>query len=292
MQIKYFQTAWGDIKNSPGWFGKMCLLALVNFIPIFGQIVTFGYLYGWAREMAWGVHEPLPKSIFENGDGKFWRRGGFALITTFVFALVPGIVMGVGSFMQAAAFAGSDSSSAMALGGVGLLIYYVGLFGSILVSVLAWIGCMRVSIYDRLSAGFQLNKIWKMFRHDTSGILKILGMYLLVGLIAGFVLSIVLSMLFGILFVAGFASVAASGVTANSVNAMSDAQVAQLMFQILGSVGILGFLILLLSTFLIELLAVFLSMLVFRALGYWTVQFDVPHWRGQDDPMPFEMYSA
>ena len=39
-QIQYFKSAWGDIKNSPGWFGKLCLLALINFIPIFGQIVT------------------------------------------------------------------------------------------------------------------------------------------------------------------------------------------------------------------------------------------------------------
>ena len=28
-----------------------------------------------------------------------------------------------------------------------------------------------------------------------------------------------------------------------------------------------------------------------RAVGYWTRQFDVPAWRGQDDPMPFEMAS-
>ena len=29
-QIQYFKSAWGDIKNSPGWFGKLCLLALIN----------------------------------------------------------------------------------------------------------------------------------------------------------------------------------------------------------------------------------------------------------------------
>ena len=41
-QIQYFKSAWGDIKNSPSWFGKICLLALINFIPIFGQIVAYG----------------------------------------------------------------------------------------------------------------------------------------------------------------------------------------------------------------------------------------------------------
>ena len=38
--------------------------------------------------------------------------------------------------------------------------------------------------------------------------------------------------------------------------------------------------------------AVFTIMMVTRALGYWTRQFDVPAWRGQDDPMPFEMRGA
>ena len=85
MQIKYFQTAWNDLENSPGWFGKMCLLALVNIIPVFGQIVTYGYLYGWAREIAWGAHQPLPSSIFANDDGKFWRRGWFLFVIAFVF---------------------------------------------------------------------------------------------------------------------------------------------------------------------------------------------------------------
>ena len=88
MQIKYYQTAWNDIKNSKGWFGKLCLLALVGLIPIFGQIVIFGYLYGWARDVAWGVHEPMPAKIFGNEDGKLYRRGWFIFVLVFVFSLV------------------------------------------------------------------------------------------------------------------------------------------------------------------------------------------------------------
>ena len=51
MEISYFKSAWGDIKHTPGWLGKMAKLALLNLIPIFGQIVTMGYLYGWARDI-------------------------------------------------------------------------------------------------------------------------------------------------------------------------------------------------------------------------------------------------
>ena len=38
----------------------------------------------------------------------------------------------------------------------------------------------------------------------------------------------------------------------------------------------------------VQFVAMFYGALVARALGYWTCQFDVPQWRGQDDPMPFE----
>ena len=38
----------------------------------------------------------------------------------------------------------------------------------------------------------------------------------------------------------------------------------------------------------VKFIAMFCGALIARALGYWTCQFDVPQWRGQDDPMPFE----
>ena len=47
MQTGYFNAAWQDIKNTPGWFGKLILLSLLSFVPIFGWLVVLGYLYGW-----------------------------------------------------------------------------------------------------------------------------------------------------------------------------------------------------------------------------------------------------
>ena len=43
-----------------------------------------------------------------------------------------------------------------------------------------------------------------------------------------------------------------------------------------------------LMVYVLVVVSVFLEALVARALGYWTMQFDVPRWRSQDDPMPFE----
>ena len=63
-----------------------------------------GYLYGWARDIAWDVHGPMPKHIFGNEDGKLYSRGFFAMVIGFVFMLAPwvleavwGGVMGLGT---------------------------------------------------------------------------------------------------------------------------------------------------------------------------------------------------
>ncbi|MEG0503470.1 MAG: DUF4013 domain-containing protein, partial [Raoultibacter sp.] len=113
MQAGYFKTAWNDIKNTPGWFGKMMLLALIACIPIFGFIVVGGYLYGWARDIAWGVHGPMPKRIFGNEDGKLYSRGFFVVVIGFVCALLPWIMevimmamTGFGSMTYGHAFGG------------------------------------------------------------------------------------------------------------------------------------------------------------------------------------------
>ena len=67
MQTGYFNAAWQDIKNSPGWFGKLVLLSLLSLIPIFGWLVVLGYLYGWARDIAWNVHFTLLTHLRQRG---------------------------------------------------------------------------------------------------------------------------------------------------------------------------------------------------------------------------------
>ncbi len=66
------------------------MLGLVSLVPIFGWIVVAGYLYGWARDIAWGVHAPLPAHVFGNEDGRLYSRGFFVLVISFVCSLIPG----------------------------------------------------------------------------------------------------------------------------------------------------------------------------------------------------------
>ena len=292
MQIQYFKSAWGDIKNSPGWFGKLCLLALLSFIPVFGQIVTFAYLYGWAREIAWGTHEPMPARIFANEDGKFWRRGWFLLVLAFVFTLVPQVVMQIGDYWQVMGMGGRVNGVAGAqnpvLVGVGGLLSFVGFAGAVVLAVLAWIGSMRIAIYDRLSAGFQLGKIWKMLRFDTNGILKIFGMNLIVSLVLGVIVFFLAFMVMFIVVAAGVAGLVGAGYSVDSFQYMSDAQALRMFGQFVASAGVVGVLAVLLLAFATMLASAYVDALIARALGYWTLQFDVPRWGGQDEPLPFE----
>ena len=71
MEKGYFAAAWGDVTKSPGWISKLLRLGLLLLVPIFGQVVAYGYLYGWARDIAWNVHRPLPAKIFGNGLGTY-----------------------------------------------------------------------------------------------------------------------------------------------------------------------------------------------------------------------------
>ena len=74
MQQGCFSRSWEAFRSTEGWFAKICVLALVAFIPILGPIVVSGYLLGWARDAAWGMDNPLPRKVFGNEDGRLYRH--------------------------------------------------------------------------------------------------------------------------------------------------------------------------------------------------------------------------
>ena len=286
MQQGYFAAAWNDVKNTPGWVGKMILLALINLIPIFGQIVTAGYLYGWARDAAWGLQTPMPKRIFGNEDGRLYSRGFFIFVLELVFGLALGALAAIAIVPMIGVIglsATGDVSSFAAVGGILLfiLIFTLAFLAlSILVSFFLWGGSMRISIYGRLSAGFQLKKIGKMLRKDVSGIFKIFGISLLLGLIVGFIFSIASS---AISLIMGFSMAGLMEPFYSSAHRHSYSYGAG------ASIGVLAILLLCILSFLEYVVLMWVNAIVARALGYWTRQFDIPNWRGQDDPMPFEL---
>ena len=291
MQAGYFSTAWREIRSTPNWVGKMFLLALVMCIPVFGPIVVYGYFYGWARDIAWGIQEPMPGHIFGNEDGKLYSRGFFILVLVVVCACIPGIINGIGGAISGIGAASSvgyyyaspNYGSLVIFTILGGLISLIGFVAVLLISFFQWVGSVRISIYGRISAGFQVKKIWAMLRKDTPGILRIFGMALLVSLIVGIIIGIVVTIVAG---VAVFSSISTiMGIAGGS------GDYSRLFWYGLGAGGI-SLLILVIVFYLALVVEMWVMALVANALGHWTRQFDVPAWRGQEDPMPFEVQQA
>ena len=276
MEKGYFSAAWGDITKSPGWFSKMLRMGLLCFIPIFGVLVVYGYLYGWARDIAWNVHRPMPEKIFGNEDGNLYKRGFFILVIGFVFSLIPGAFSFLTSMVTGVSFLGAATASSAPLGVGSLLMALVfslaGLVLTFAVVFFYWVGAMRCALYGTLSSGFQFGKIWAMLRYDFTGLLRIFGMSLICGAVVGIAafiligLSVTLSVIFGVAFIQ------------NEAQAVIFAVIILLLILILCVVS--------------SFISVLITALISRALGYWTRQFQVNLWGGQEDPMPFELEQA
>ncbi len=287
MEKGYFAAAWGDVTKSPGWISKILRLGLLSLVPIFGPIVVYGYLFGWARDIAWNVHRPLPDKIFGNEDGQLYKRGFFIILIYFVFSLVPAAFDLLASLVSGTAIAGGllgvtmnhvSYSFVPAVGGVflSMVLSLVSLVLVFAVCFFDWVGAMRTSLYGTLSAGFQLNKIWAMLRYDFAGLLRIFGMALIMGLVVGLI------SLLAVLFIVFALSIAMSAAFLTGSSSYVVAMVG------VGVSLLFGVAALLLIVFCIALCGA----LIVRALGYWTRQFEVNRWGGQEDPMPFEQRLA
>lgn len=276
MEKGYFSAAWGDITKSPGWFSKILRMGLLCFIPIFGVLVVYGYLYGWARDIAWNVHRPMPEKIFGNEDGNLYKRGFFILVIGFVFSLIPGAFSFLTSMVTGVSFLGAATASSAPLGVGSLLMALVfslaGLVLTFAVVFFYWVGAMRCALYGTLSSGFQFGKIWAMLRYDFTGLLRIFGMSLICGAVVGIAafiligLSVTLGVIFGVAFI------------------QNETQVVIYTLVIL--------LLILVLCVVSSFISVLITALISRALGYWTRQFQVNLWGGQEDPMPFELEQA
>lgn len=292
MNGRYFSTAWNDIKNSEGWIGKIFLLGLINFIPIFGQMTVYGYAFEWGHKAAWGMHTPLPRKIYGRKNSKMLRWGWFALVILFVCAVIPAIVTGIGNAIsdsstaaQTAAMYSHHYHASMAtgnilLGALGGVIAFVGFVLSIAAVFFFWAGTMRMMMYDRLGTGLQFGKVWSMIKHDFGGLLRIFGMsivcFVVYFLVFAIVVSIVGAGVIGTLFVGAAAGSGMYGMDSD----------AALGFILMALVSALPLVIVL--YYLSSVAEAFIQLLVSRALGYWTRQFDVANWGKKDDPLPFE----
>lgn len=285
---KYFRTAYGDIKASKGWFGKVCLLGLISFIPIFGQMTMYGYAYEWAHKAAWGVDEPMPRKIYGRPDSKMLRWGWFALVIAVVFMLIPSIISSIGGALGSAGMATGFytatgrymlvSPGNALLSGLGWLIDIVSLVLSIFACVFIWVATIRMTMYDRLGTGFQFGKIWAMVKQDFSGLMRIFGMLLIFECVGGIIMFLVVM---GVLVAVLGAAVAPLMMMLDG-GMYSDASVGMYVV----SVILMMLPVFIAIAYVALVFEAFVQLLVARAVGYWARQFDVASWGTKDDPLP------
>ena len=72
------------------------------------------------------------------------------------------------------------------------------------------VASMRASIYGRLGPGFQVPRLWAMMRHDMKGLLRVLGLSIVLAIVPAVVTGIV-----GSLLVGGVIGVGAYGLFSN-----------------------------------------------------------------------------
>lgn len=90
--------AWSDFKASPGKVKIILKLATFQFVPGVGGLVLSGYAYTWAKEQAFGKHDPMPQKIIRPGvlDSGLYAYGTSLILSvaTFVAFLILGALLG------------------------------------------------------------------------------------------------------------------------------------------------------------------------------------------------------
>lgn len=302
MNGKYWKTCSKDISSSEGWLKKVMLLGLLNLIPVFGQMTLYGYAYEWAHKAAWGVKTPMPAKIYGREGSKMLRWGWFVIVIAIVFSIIPYIIMQIGSVISTVS-AGTGAYSAyesfyydnpvsMAGNAAGMmfggLIQLVGFVALVLAALLAMVGAVRMTVYDRLGCGLQFKQIWKMARKDFGGLMRVFGMSLITELIIGVIAFVV------VMIIVFFCVAVGAGMFGSTLyeyayygSYVSNDSLAAIATVLIG-LFVAAFPLMLALYWVFSCMMSWRELLVARAVGYWTAQFEVAKWGKKDDPLPFE----
>lgn len=265
----YFSNAWGDLTQEKGWWKPVLVLALVNCIPIVGQIVVSGYLIDWAKEASWGLRKPFTR---EMGDlGRRFKYGLFAIVIMLVWLVPVQIVMSlcriiplVGGFLALACE----------------VVY-------IIAAVVANVAVLRAVTYERIAPGLQIGRILKMAGKDAGGLLRCFCISLIGALIVLAVLLVVVLPLGLLGAFVGYTGMETMGYDSFGYG---------LEYGYTGRPDLTPFVtafiaalpLLLIVGFVCIVVQTLFNMLTMRAYGYWLGQFKPAQWGRAEDPMPFE----
>lgn len=260
---RYFSRAWALLTRDKGWIKPLLVMTVAELVPIAGWLGNKGYVLEWARLTAWGVDAaPKQRNVDIGGCIASGWRG-------FVVELGWGLCLGIIISFVSLFFAIFPGMLGALLGGLFSLI-------SIAISAVAGavisIAQIRTAIYERIGAGYRVDRVFEMIKRDVSGFGRVFLVHLACGAVAGFV-----GMIVGLICVAMLMPIIMVGAAGGSRD------------QVLGVVAASMGLIFALTTvfvLLFSLLGNAVRMITTIATALWMRQFDVPSWGRSDEPLP------
>ena len=287
-----FSSSWKMLTRDPGWMKPLCILALVGWIPILGQIAVLGYAFEWARLTAWGV-DATPKQRGVD-YGKVLATGGRAFVVLLTMGIAVGLVVSLllgHGFRDIFAFIPSnmgfiswfidaDVARFSRLGLIGLLL-------SLVVGAVMLAAMMRTTLYDSFSAGWRLDRIFQMIGRDVSGFLKLVFV-VVAGAFFAFVYVALCFLLFGTVMLGGFFSMLADtglGVWHGGMSSLAAHSIYRLLSLGIGPV-LLVILLGLLALFAYGIVVNAMQLVAVNACGQWFCRFAVDRWGLSSDPLP------
>lgn len=261
---RYFSRSWALLTRDKGWVKPILVMMVAQLVPIAGILGNKGYALEYARLTAWGVDAaPKQKNVDITKCIKSGWRGfvvdlawGFALslaffVATFIAAILPGWF------------------GAM----VGMAISLALILGTIVANLALSIAELRASIYEKISAGFRVDRIVELMQRDTHGFVKLFFTMLACYGVAMLV-CIIVSFIIFVSFIPLFAGLAQTYISEYQM-LMSVSQ-SMVLFVPLITVFALVF------SFTGNLLYI----VIMNAVGLWMRQFNVPSWGKSEDPLP------
>lgn len=263
----YFKAAWALLTRDKGWIKPVLALTAAGFIPLFGQVAQLGYGLEWARLTAWGIDAaPKQRGVSVGTIIKSGFRGlGVVLGLTIVASIATSIVVNI--------FSSIDwLSSILAFASSVIMLF---------MSIISLMAALRAAIYQRIGAGYQIDRLWDMLSADFNGITWITLGNLGWSILAGIITSII-AVIFTFAAVPSFGSLAMWVTNLSDGAAVTGAQLAQILRQLVTVYApLVAF-----ETMFVSFVSTILTLVVLNALGLWLRQFNVPNWGLSEDPLP------
>lgn len=235
-------AGWDDIKQTPGYVGKLVVLGLIMCVPVL-NFVVMGYLLFWSREVPFGGRTPMPSPYV---TGKNFEFGFYGFVITLVVGIATNVV---GWIFGLIPLLGALVSLALMLAGV----------------VAGYLMQMRMIMGQNLGDGFKVQDLWNVAKRNW-------GQLLLVTLVPELIAAVILSVL-AMLVMSMMLLVLLGTLTPVAVSAVSPTDILGII-ALVGGPMILAMLVLYVAGCI---MMAFVQAVTVRAMGHWVARY-APEW--------------